>query len=108
MMVSSGRSGDFRYGFQVGFRRVGDFVVAEVMREDGETGMSVMDEVGTPMEEGIMESLCDIVIRTRGLLADYIRFTGRVRYIGGDETVRDPVGTVGSPSVSWRSQVWPE
>ena len=40
------------------------------MREDGENGMSAVDEVGTPMEEGIMESLCDVAIRTSGLLAD--------------------------------------
>ena len=55
------------------------------MREDGENGMSVIDEVGTPMEEGIMESLCDVSIRTGRLLADYIRFTGRVLYIGGGD-----------------------
>ena len=84
------------------FPRVGDFVIAELMREDGENGMSVIDEVGPPMEEGIVESLCDVVIRTSGLLANYLRFTGRLRYIRGDETVEDPVGTVGSPSVSWR------
>ena len=49
-----------------------------------------------------MEPLCDVAIRTSGLLADYIRVTHRVRYIGGDETVEDPVGTVGIPSVSCR------
>ena len=101
-VVSSSRSGEFRQGFQVSSRRVGNFVMAEVVREDGENGMSVVDEVGAPMEEGIMESLCDVAVRTSGLLADYIRFTGRVRYIGGDETVGDPVGAVGSRSVSWR------
>ena len=63
--------------------------------------MSAIDEVGTPMEEGIMEFLCDVSIRTSWLLADYIRFTRRVRYIGGDETVEDPMGTVGTPSLSW-------
>ena len=51
------------------FRRFGNFVMAEVAREDGENRMSVVDEVGTPME-GIMESLCDVAIRTGGLLAD--------------------------------------
>ena len=100
MVVSSCRSGYFRYGFQVCFRRVVDFVMAEVAREDGENGRLVIDEEGTPMKEGIMESLCDVAIRTSGLLADYIRFTGRVLYIGGDETVWAPVGTVGIPSVS--------
>ena len=72
------------------------------MREDGENGTSVICEADTPMEEGIMESLCDVAIRTNGLLANYLRFTGRVRYVGGDESAEDPVGTVGSPSISWR------
>ena len=57
------------------------------MREDGENGMSVIDAVGTLMEEGIVEFLYDVSIRTSGLLADYIRFKGRVCYIGGDEAV---------------------
>ena len=56
------------------------------MREDGEKGMSVVEEVGTLMEEGVMESMCYVAIRTSGLLADYIRFTGRVRNIGGEGT----------------------
>ena len=92
--------GDFRHGYRVCFLPVGNFVMAELVREDGENGMSVDEDVGTPMEEGIMESLCDVAIRMSGLLADYIRFMGR--YIGGDETVGDPVGTFGSPSVSRR------
>ena len=32
--------------------------------------MSVIDKVGTLMEEGIMESFCDVAIRTSGLVAD--------------------------------------
>ena len=75
-VVSSGRAGHFRHGFQVFFRRADNFVMAEVVREDGENGVSVVQEVGTPMEKGIMDSLCDVAIRTSGLLADYIRFTG--------------------------------
>ena len=76
--------------------------MVEVMREDAENGMSVIEEICNPIEEGIMESMCDVAIRTSGLLADYIRFTGRVWYIGGDKTVADPIDTAGSPSVSWR------
>ena len=72
------------------------------MREDGEKGTWGICEVDTPMEEGIMESVCDVANRTKGLLAKYLRFMGRVRYIGGEESAEDPVGTVGSPSVSWR------
>ena len=59
----------------------------------GMNGLSVIDEVGTPMEEGIMESLCDVAIRTSGLLADYIRFTGLVGYVGEDEAVEEPDGS---------------
>ena len=72
------------------------------MREDGENGMSVFGKVGNLMEEGILETLCDVSIRTNGFLANYLRFTGRVRYVGGNESAEDPVGTVGSPKVSWR------
>ena len=38
----------------------------------------------------------------RGFLANYLRLTGRVRYVGGNESAEDPVGTVGSPLVSCR------
>ena len=64
------------------------------MREGGENGMSVVGEVGSPMEEGIME--CDVAIRTNGLLANYLRFMCEIRYVGEYESVEDPVGTVGS------------
>ena len=36
-------------------------------------------EAGTSMEDGVMESLCDVAIQGHGLLADYLRFTGRIR-----------------------------
>ena len=72
------------------------------MRDDGENGMSVVREVGTPMEEGIMESLCDVAIRTNGLLANYLRFSGRVRDVRGRESAEDPLGTVLCPPVPWR------
>lgn len=48
-----------------------------------------------------MESLCDVAIHANGVLAHYLRVTGQVRYIRGKETMVEPVGTVGAPSLSW-------
>lgn len=70
------------------------------MREEGDNDVPVAGEVYTWMEEGIMESPCDVDIRASEVLANYHRFGGRVRYIGGDENVADPVDTVGIPLLS--------
>ena len=43
-----------------------------------------------------MESLCDAAIQGHGLLADYIRFIGRIRCTAPEGNVADPVGTVGT------------
>ena len=72
------------------------------MREQGEGGVPLTGMVDSSMEEGIMELPCDVAIPASGALAHYHRFTGRVRYIGANETVEDPVGAVGAPSLSWR------
>ena len=53
-------------------------------------------DADTSMEDGVMESLCDVGIQRRGLLADYIRFTGRIRGTASEGAVENPVGTVGS------------
>ena len=47
------------------------------------------------MEHGVMESLCDVFQR-RGFLADYFRFTGRIRCTVSEGDVKDPVGIVGA------------
>ena len=70
------------------------------MREDGENGVPVTGEIETPVEHGILESLCDVSIHANGLLAHYRRFFGPLRYIVGNETVEDPMGTVGTSSPS--------
>ena len=57
---------------------------------DGENGMLVIDKLDTPMEDGMMESLCDVTIRTTWLLANYLGFTGR------DECVLVPRGMTSS------------
>ena len=36
-------------------------------------------EADNSIEDGVMESLCDGAIHRRGLLADYLRFTGHIR-----------------------------
>ena len=79
-----------------------DLVMEDLMREDGENGVPLSDALDNSMEEVIMESLCHVAIRTSGALAHYHHFTGLVRYIGGNETVEDPVGAVGTPTLSWR------
>ena len=48
------------------------------------------------MEDGVMESLCDVAIQARGCLADYLLFTGRNRWTASEGAVEDPVGTVGT------------
>ena len=40
--------------------------------------MSVIGEVGTPIQDVIIDSLSDFAIRTGGLLASYVRFKGGV------------------------------
>ena len=59
-------------------------------------------EGDTSMEDGVMESLCDVAIQGHGLLADYLRFTGRVRCSASERAVVDPVGTVGTALETWR------
>ena len=48
-----------------------------------------------------MESLCDVAIQERGLLADYLRFTGRIRCTASGGAEEDPVGTVGTAFKTW-------
>ena len=54
------------------------------------------------MADGVMESLCDVAIRGHGLLADYLRFTGRIRCTTSEGTEEEPVGTVGTSLETWR------
>ena len=58
--------------------------MAELMRGDVENGASVIGEGSNAMEGGIMESLCDIAIRTS--LCWRITFASGVRYIISEGT----------------------
>ena len=49
-----------------------------------------------------MDSLCDVAIQGHSLLADYLRFVGRVRRTGSRGAVEEPVGTVGTALETWR------
>ena len=49
-----------------------------------------------------MELSCDVAIQGRWLLADYLRFTGRIRCTASEGAMEDPVGTVGTASETWR------
>ena len=39
-------------------------------------------EADSSMEYSVLQSLCDVSIQGRELLADYLRFTGRIRCAG--------------------------
>ena len=49
-----------------------------------------------------MESLCDVAIQGHGLLAEYLRFTGRIRCNTSEGAVQEPVSTVGTELETWR------
>ena len=49
-----------------------------------------------------MESLCDVAIQGHGLLANYLRFTGRIRCTTSEGAVVDSVGTVETALETWR------
>ena len=59
-------------------------------------------EADTSMEEGFMESSCDVAIQGCGMLADYLQFTGRIRCTASEGAVADPVGIVGTALETWR------
>ena len=69
----------------------------EVAHQAAATG-----EADTSMKDGVMESLCDVAIQGHGLLADYLRFTGRIRCTTSEGDVEEPVGTVGTALETWR------
>lgn len=59
--------------------------------------------VGMSLEDGVIDSLCDVAIReVDGFVADYFRYFGRFRYLGGEGAIEEATGTVGSPSIAWR------
>ena len=68
-----------------------DEIQPEVGHQAAATG-----EADTSMEDGVMESLCDVTIQGQGFLADYLRFTGRIRCTTSEWAVEEPVGTVGT------------
>ena len=59
-------------------------------------------EADTSMEDGVMESPCDVAMQGSGLLANYLRFTGRIRCTTSEGAVEELVGTVGTASETWR------
>ena len=63
---------------------------------------AAMGEADTSMDDGVMESLCDVSIQGHGFLADYLRFTGRIRCTISEGAVEEPVGTVGTALETWR------
>ena len=63
---------------------------------------AAIGEADTSIESGVLESLCDLAIRGHGFLADYLRFTRRIRCTNSDGAVEEPVGTVRTALETWR------